>query len=101
MKKSKSISWKELGDKCTEALDKLAERDSKTIKLDSHGSTTEIELTPTLTLALNIINNAEGVSQQVYDDISREIKGNWFDLIELTALNSEYRDRLINLGEKP
>ena len=72
----------------------------KVIKLDSNGNTASIELdNTTLELALTIIDNAEGVSQQDYDRIQEEIVRNWFDLIELTALNSEYRDRLINLGE--
>ena len=72
----------------------------KVIKLDSNGNTASIELdNPTLELALLIIDNAEGVSQQDYDNIQDEIVRNWFDLIELTALNAEYRDRLINLGE--
>lgn len=79
---------------------KKMKRLKKVIKLDSNGNTASIELdNPTLELALLIIDNAEGVSQQDYDNIQDEIVRNWFDLIELTALNAEYRDRLINLGE--
>ena len=72
----------------------------KVIMLDSKGNTTEMKLdNKAIELALLIIDSAEGVSQQDYDSIEQEITGNWFDLIELTALNAEYRDRLINLGE--
>ena len=45
----------------------------KVIKLDSNGNTASIELdNPTLELALLIIDNAEGVSQQDYDNIQDE-----------------------------